>query len=147
MTAGAATAVDVALVQICLQLLSLHPSIALACAMCVGAAGGMSVNFFLSRRFVFASDGRRPHQQFLTFFAVSLSTAMLRLAIAYGLVSLLSLALFAPLLILPVSLPAERLAHLGAVGIVTIYSFLAHRHFSFAGGFRSRLLTRTTMVS
>ena len=47
----------------------------------------------------------------------------------------------------PVSLPVERLAHLGAVGMVTVYSFLAHRHISFAGGFRKRLRARTTMVS
>ena len=75
------------------------------------------------------------------------STALLRIAVAYTLVALFGLPVFSFLLALPVSLPAERLAHIGAVGLVTVYSFLAHRHISFAGGFRNRLRARTTMVS
>ncbi|MCP8883456.1 GtrA family protein [Devosia sp. XJ19-1] len=147
LTAGAATVVDVATVQLCLQFLAANISLSLGLAIAIGAACGLSVNFLLSRRFVFRSDGRRVHQQFLTFLGVSISTAVLRIVVAYSLAALLGLPVFAFLLTLPISLPIERLAHLGAVGLVTIYSFLAHRHISFAGGFRNRLRARTTMVS
>lgn len=139
--------VDVATVQLCLQFLAANISLSLGLAIAIGAACGLSVNFLLSRRFVFRSDGRRVHQQFLTFLGVSISTAVLRIVVAYSLAALLGLPVFAFLLTLPISLPIERLAHLGAVGLVTIYSFLAHRHISFAGGFRNRLRARTTMVS
>ena len=138
---------DVATVQLCLQFVVANASLALGLAIAIGAACGLTVNFLLSRRYVYRTDGRLIHKQFLTFLGVSISTAVLRIVVAYMLVALLSLPVFAFLLALPVSLPAERLAHLGAVGIVTIYSFLAHRHISFAGGFRKRLRARTTMVS
>lgn len=139
--------VDVATVQLCLQVVAANASLALGLAIAIGAACGLTVNFLLSRRYVFRTDGRRIHQQFVTFLGVSISTAVLRIIVAYTLVALLSLPVFAFLLTLPVSLPVERLAHLGAVGMVTVYSFLAHRHISFAGGFRKRLRARTTMVS
>ncbi len=138
---------DVATVQLCLQFVAANASLALGLAIAIGAACGLTVNFLLSRRYVFRTDGRRIHQQFVTFLGVSISTALLRIAVAYTLVALFGLPVFSFLLTLPVSLPAERLAHIGAVGLVTIYSFLAHRHISFAGGFRSRLRARTTMVS
>jgi len=147
LTAGAATIVDVTLVQVCLNFGLQHGSIMLAVAIVFGAAAGLTVNFLLSRRFVFRPDGRSLREQFITFLAVSISTTAFRIVVAYGLVALLALPAFAFLLTLPVSSPAERLAHLGAVGLVTIYSFLAHRHFSFAGGFRNRFRTRTKMVS
>lgn len=139
--------VDVATVQLCLQVVAANASLALGLAIAIGAACGLTVNFLLSRRYVFRTDGRRIHQQFVTFLGVSISTAVLRIIVAYTLVALLSLPVFGFLLTLPVSLPVERLAHLGAVGMVTVYSFLAHRHISFAGGFRKRLRARTTMVS
>ena len=139
--------VDVATVQLCLQFVAANASMALGLAIAIGAACGLTVNFLLSRRYVFRPDGRRIHQQFVTFLGVSISTALLRIAVAYTLVALFGLPVFSFLLALPVSLPAERLAHIGAVGLVTVYSFLAHRHISFAGGFRNRLRARTTMVS
>jgi putative flippase GtrA len=147
LTAGTATIVDVTLVQLCLQFGVDYGQAMLALAIAVGAASGTMVNFLLSRRFVFRPDGRRAHEQFATFLTISLTTALLRMVLAYGLVAILTLPAFALLLTLPVSAPAERIAHLGAVGLVTIYSFLAHRHFSFAGGLRNRLFTRTTTVS
>lgn len=147
LTAGAATVVDVALVQIMLHMGAEHGGLILAIAMLIGALAGLSVNFLLSRRFVFAPDGRTGFQQFRSFLAISASTAVLRIAVAYSLVALLTLPPFAILVTLPISAPLERLAHLGAVGLVTVYSFLAHRHISFAGGLRNRLRPRTTMVS
>ena len=62
------------------------------------------------------------------------------------LATLFALPAFAAIALLPGPAPAERLAHLGAVGLVTIYSFLAHKHVTFAGGLLSRLTGRATLV-
>lgn len=147
LTAGTATLVDVALVQGLLSLDLLRQPFFFAVAIALGAFAGMSVNFALSRRFVFAPDTRPARQQFATFVLVSLTTLALRLVVAYALVALFALPVMSWIGLLPVDAAAERLAHLGAVGLVTIYSFLAHKHISFAGGFLSRLGSRKTVVS
>ena len=72
---------------------------------------------------------------------------LLLVCAAPGLVALFALPAFAVIALLPVAAPAERLAHLGAVGLVTIYSFLAHKHVTFAGGLLIRLNGRATVVS
>ena len=77
---------------------------------------------------------------------MSLSTALLRILVAYLLVALFALPIASFVSALPISAPGDRIAHLGAVGIVTIYSFLAHRHISFAGGLRRRLRIQANMV-
>ena len=146
LTAGTATIVDVAIVQSLLSLaLSQHPAL-FPLAIAIGALVGMSVNFLLSRRFVFTPDDRPARQQFASFALISLTTLALRLAVAYALIAFFALPFMAWIGALPVDAPAERLAHLGAVGIVTIYSFLAHKHISFAGGILNRLVSRTTVV-
>jgi putative flippase GtrA len=127
--------VDVALVQTILTLDYLHHGGFFALAICVGALAGTATNFVLSRRYVFKRDGRPAHEQFASFALISLSTLMLRLVAAHGLLALLTLPAFAALSLLPIDAAPERLAYLGAVGLVTIYSFLAHKHVSFAGGF------------
>src|SRR5690606_31732929 len=111
LTAGTATIVDVALVQVCLQFIATQSPFLLALAIGIGASGGLLVNFALSRRFVFRPDGRRMHEQFATFLAVSLSTALLRIVVAYVLAATLALPLFALVNGLPVTRPVERLAH------------------------------------
>lgn len=123
-----------------------HPQF-FALAIAVGALAGMSVNFALSRRFVFSLDIRPAREQFLSFFAISLSTLGLRLVVAYALVACFAWPVLGWIDLLPVAAPAERLAHLGAVGIVTIYSFLAHKHVSFGGGLFNWLGGRKTLVS
>jgi putative flippase GtrA len=134
LTAGTATVFDVVLVQSLLSLDLLHQPIYFALAIATGAFAGMSVNFALSRRFVFAPDLRPARQQFGSFLLISLTTLLLRLVVAYALVAFFALPAMAWVGLLPIGAPAERLAHLGAVGIVTIYSFFAHKHVSFAGG-------------
>jgi putative flippase GtrA len=135
LTAGAATVVDVALVQTLLSFDLLQQPIFFILAIAIGALAGMSVNFALSSRFVFTSDQRSGRQQYGSFILVSLTTLLFRLVVATGLAGLLALPVMAWTGMLPVDAPAERLAHLGAVGLVTIYSFFAHKHVSFAGGF------------
>lgn len=147
LTAGAATCIDVAVVQGLLSLDLRHQPVFLAAAIALGAFAGMSVNFALSRRFVFSVDDRPARQQFTSFVLVSLTTLALRLVVAYALVALFTLPALATWIgMLPVGAPAERLAHLGAVSIVTIYSFLAHKHVSFAGGLFNWLGSRKTVV-
>ncbi len=144
LTAGTATCVDVALVQVLLTLDRSSQPVVFPLIIVAGACAGMSVNFLLSRRYVFAHDGRKRRQQFASFVAVSLSTLLLRLLVAALLVALLSPIPMIALLSLQA--PAERLAHLGAVGLVTLYSFFAHKHLSFAGGILNRLTGRSTVV-
>ena len=146
LTAGTATCVDVVIVQSLLSLGVLHHSAFFALAIAMGAFAGMSVNFVLSRRFVFTPDERPAGRQFASFVLISLTTLALRLAVAYGLVALFALPFMAWINVLPVDAAPERLAHLGAVGLVTIYSFLAHKHVSFAGGIFNWLGSRTTVV-
>ena len=144
-SAGAATCVDVALVQLLLALGFASSPPLYATAIALGAICGMSVNFLVSRRFVFASDQRAPHEQMASFFVISVTTLLLRLAVAFGLVALFALPLFAWIGVLPVDAPFERTAHLGAVGLVTLYSFFAHKHVSFAGGILA-LFSRKSVV-
>jgi putative flippase GtrA len=135
------------LVQSLLSIDLLHHGYFLALAIAIGALAGMGVNFVLSRRFVFAPDQRPARDQFFSFLVISLTTLGLRLVVAYALMALLALPLLSFVGALPVPGAAERLAHLGAVGLVTIYSFLAHKHISFGGGFLNRLGGRNTVVS
>lgn len=146
LAAGAATCVDVALVQALLFLDFLHNPLFFAVAMTIGGLAGLSVNFLLSRRFVFAPDTRPVHRQFITFAVVAFSGLALRLLLAYALVALFGLPLFAWLSTLPVPAAAERVAHLTAVVAVTVYSFLAHKHISFTGGLFNWLGSRSPVV-
>ena len=147
LTAGAATCIDVTIVQAMLSFEVMRQPLFFALAIVLGGLAGLLVNFTLSRRFVFTGDNRSARQQLQTFALVSLTTIGLRLVVAHALVALFALPAFAVIALLPVAAPAERLAHLGAVGLVTIYSFLAHKHVTFAGGLLIRLNGRATVVS
>ncbi|MGB3335941.1 MAG: GtrA family protein [Devosia sp.] len=146
LTAGAATCVDVALVQALLFLDFLHHPLFFALAITLGGLAGVSVNFALSRRFVFTPDTRPVLQQFLTFAIVAFSGLGLRLVLAYALIALFALPALAAIAALPVPAAAERLAHLISVALVTIYSYLAHKHISFTGGLLNRLGSRSAVV-
>ncbi len=143
LTAGAATCLDVAVVQGLLFLDLLHNPLFLALAITLGGFAGVTVNFLLSRRFVFTPDSRPVLQQFATFAVVAFSGLGLRLVLAYALIGLFALAWIGAL---PIPAAAERLAHLIAVALVTVYSFFAHKHVSFTGGLLSRLGGRNTVV-
>lgn len=147
LTAGAATCVDVAIVQGLLFLDLLHQPLFLAMAITLGSIAGVTVNFLLSRRFVFVIDTRPASQQFLTFAIVALGGLGLRLLLAYAFMALFALPVFVWISALPLPAAAERIAHLASVALVTIYSFLAHKHISFTGGFLNRLGSRATVVS
>ena len=74
LTAGAATCVDVGIVQTMLSFETMRQPYFFALAIVLGGLAGMLVNFTLSRRFVFASDHRSARQQLATFALVSLTT-------------------------------------------------------------------------
>jgi putative flippase GtrA len=133
-SAGAATLVDVGLVQLLLAFSLVDSPAAYAAVIAAGAGLGMLVNFFVSRRYVFAADSRAAHRQLLSFVLVALSTLALRLVMAFALVWAFALPVFGWLSLIPIDAAPERLAHLGAVAVVTLYSFFAHKHVSFAGG-------------
>ena len=109
-------------------------------AVATGASAGLFVNFFLNHEFNFRFRGRSAAAQFRTFCVVAgvgivltslLSTTLL------GLFRTLGLAGLSAQLPLPVS--EGFLAHFIAVGLVTFYSFFAHKFFTFNVGIRRRL--------
>lgn len=133
-SAGAASVVDFALVQALLLLPLFHSGLFFGAAIIVGALAGMTVNFALSRRFVFERRGDLRRAEMMRFFLISLSTLVLRIAVAYAAMAVLALPLFAWVSTLPLDAPATRIAHIASMGLVTIYSFFAHKHISFAVG-------------
>lgn len=134
MSAGLASLADFALVQSLLWLDVFRTPASFGAAVVLGAICGMNVNFWVSRNFVFQPDQRRTRDQMRSFFIVSVSTLIVRLIVAYALVAILTQPIFAFLAALPIDAAPMRLAHVGAMGLVTIYSFFAHKHISFAGG-------------
>jgi putative flippase GtrA len=132
LSAGAASVVDLAFVQALLLLPLLHSGLMFGVAVVAGALVGMSVNFALSRRFVFDKRGDLRQAEMLKFFVISLSTLIMRVAVAYLAMAVLALPVFAWVSTLPLDAPATRIAHIASMGLVTIYSFFAHKHISFA---------------
>ena len=144
LSAGAATCVDVAFVQLVLATGIASSTVLYAAVIALGALAGTAINFLACRRFVFAA-GRASANQIASFLLVSFSSLLLRLMLAFALIALFALPPFGWIERLPMAAPAERLAHLGAVGLVVFYSFLAHKHVSFAGGIAG-LFARSTAV-
>jgi putative flippase GtrA len=145
LSAGLASLADFVLVQSLLLIDVFHNPASFGATVVLGALLGMNVNFWVSRGFVFAPDQRRTRDQMRSFFLISLTTLLLRLIVAYALVALFSTPVFAFLALLPVEAAPLRLAAIGAMGLVTIYSFFAHKHISFAGGI-TRWLSRFKAV-
>ena len=109
-------------------------------AVAIGASAGLFVNFTLNYRFNFRFRGRSALAQFKTFCVVAgvgiiltslLSTTLVTLFHALGLVSLLAQS--------PLPVSTNFLAHFIAVGLVTFYSYFAHKFVTFNVGIRGRL--------
>jgi putative flippase GtrA len=131
-SAGAASVVDFVLVQTLLLIPLLHTGFWFGLTIALGALVGMSVNFVLSRRFVFGRSTSPDRAEFIRFFLISLSTLILRIAVAYAVVAILLLPVFDWVATLPLDAPVTRLSAIVAMGLVTIYSFFAHKYVSFA---------------
>jgi putative flippase GtrA len=104
-------------------------------AIAIGYSLGMAVNFSMNRHFTFSGNRRTQFEQARTFVVVALSGLALSTAIAAGLRPAL-------LLVLPAKsssasfFNAEAAAQVATIGIVAIYSFTAHRYFTFHRGIR-----------
>lgn len=142
LTAGAASLVDLAIAQSLLFVAMFQTGLFFGVPVVAGAAGGMAVNFLLSRQYVFETDERHAFDQARSFFIISVTTMLFKVMVAYALVALFALPLFGMIHALPVEAADSRLAQVISMGIVAIYSFFAHKHISFAGGIR-RWLTNT----
>ncbi len=74
-SAGAASLVDFVIVQSLLVLPILHSGPLFGLAIALGAIAGMSVNFILSRRFVFGREGQSNAAERIRFVLISLTTS------------------------------------------------------------------------
>ncbi len=108
-------------------------------AVAIGASAGLFVNFFLNYGFNFRFRGRSAVAQFKTFCVVAGVGIILTSLLSTMLVALFRALGLPGLLPLPVS--EGFLAHFTAVGLVTFYSFFAHKFFTFNVGIRGRLRT------
>jgi len=109
-------------------------------AVAAAYALGMGVNFLLNRSYTFASD-RRGVDQARTFVVVALSGLALTTcvaALARAALSLLGVGAFA-FVPAPFGTP-ETLSRLLAIALASVYSFTAHKHFTFNSGIRLPLL-------
>lgn len=135
--AGAASGADLIVAQALLFIALFQTGLLFGVPIIAGALAGMSVNFILSRQFVFGRDGRRTREQMLSFFIVSMTTLALKLVVGFALLTMLTTITLPLLSSLPMPAPESRIAQFGAMGIVAVYSFFAHKTISFGGGFRA----------
>lgn len=107
-------------------------------AVTLSSMSGLLLNFGLNYAFNFAYRERHMLSQLRTFFTVAVFGVLLTSVISSGTLSLLvrmpELALSEGL-----KLSKEFAAHVFAVGVVSVYSFAAHKLFSFNVGLRRRL--------
>lgn len=101
---------------------------------------GMAVNFLLNRNYTFASD-RRGIDQARTFIMVALSGLALTTCVAALARSVLALLGFGAFAFLPAPFGTpETLSRVLAIALASVYSFTAHKHFTFNSGLRLPLL-------
>ena len=105
----------------------------------LGAASGLLVNFMLNYYFNFNYRGRGLLSQFRTFFVVAAGGTVLTAALARAFLTLLHAGGIVSITVLGRAFAAELLAHVLSIGVVTIYSFLGHKYFSFNVGIRGQL--------
>ena len=120
---------------------ALYSATPLPYTLCVflGALAGLVVNFLLNYFFIFKYKGRNIFSQFQTFFVVALLGTVLTALLARLFLAGLRWGHVEALALYGYSLSAEFLAHALSVGVVTFYSYLAHKFLSFNVGFRKRL--------
>lgn len=128
---GLAAVVNLAVGYLLYGLLGLNGPIGFPVSVALAFASGMGVSFVLNRRYTYPTSGRPASQELRDFFGVSL----VGLALTTGVAFLLNYNAHAILVSVADSLPGtilpETLAHLVAVGMTAIYSFLAHKLISF----------------
>lgn len=120
------------------------PAIAAMCpywlAVTLGASSGLLVNFYLNYHYNFRFRGRSALAQLRTFCVVAVVGIGLTALFSSALLALLHASGLSTLLARP-GLPVTEdfLAHVGAVALVTFYSYAAHKCFTFNVGIRRRV--------
>jgi putative flippase GtrA len=94
---------------------------AMPASVVAGFALGTLVSFYLNRRITFAATGGRASRQLVRFVLAALVGAGIAAALATGILYLLR-AMVGPALGESIK---ETAAHVGAIGITTVYNFLA----------------------
>jgi putative flippase GtrA len=103
------------------------------------ATAGLVVNFALNYSFNFRFRRRSALRQFCTFCAVAGVGVVLTGALSTVLLGLLRGPAGHDLVLGALTLRPDLAAHAGAVGLVVLYSFPAHKAVSFNVGIRARL--------
>lgn len=117
-------------------------------AVFTGAASGLVVNFGLNYKFNFRFRGRSMAAQFRTFCLVSVFGIILTTALALLLRGIfIAIAVDAALTRANLPVTTEFLAHFCSVGLVTFYSFAAHKFLTFNIGVRNRLRNMVHVLS
>ena len=128
---GLAAAVNLAVGYVLYGILGMSGTLTFPLSVAIAFASGMGVSFALNRRFTYPSSGRPPRQELRDFLGVSLVGLALTTGIAFLLDQLAHDGLARIATALPGAVLPETLAHVVAVGLTAIYSFLAHKFISF----------------
>ena len=136
---GFAAAVNLAVGSALYALLGRRGSATYAFSVSAGYLAGMAISFSLNRTFTFERDGRNCLPQLQSFLLVAWVGLILNTGVA------LTLRWFATT-VLGISqatsigwIRVDSGAHASAIGLVAVYSFLAHKHLTFGGGVRAGL--------
>jgi putative flippase GtrA len=107
-------------------------------AVTVAAMTGLLVNFFLNYFFNFRYRGRSAVRQLGTFCAVAFVGIVLTAIVAVLFRDLIGIDRGVTATFTAMGVSPDFVAHLLSVGVVTFYSYAAHRYFTFNVGIRHR---------
>lgn len=133
----ASTLVDVAISQLLVGFPRMAYGLGLALTSAAGVIAGLTVSFFLSRRFVFTDARGSLMPQLARFFLVALVVWLVRFPVVMVVHQLVKNSVWQPQLyvLLPENIygdqGAVRIGLLVAIAVSFIVSFLGHKFFSF----------------
>lgn len=105
----------------------------------IAASAGLLVNFFLNYKLNFKYKGRKLSQQFGTFLVVATIGTVLTAIVAHFSMQLLLFFEIEDVALAGFAVSSQFVAHVFSVGVITVYSFIAHKYFSFNVGIRSQV--------
>ena len=108
-------------------------------AVFIGASSGLLVNFGLNYAFNFGFRGRSMLGQFRTFFIVAAVGTLLTAMLARLFLAIMHWLGADGLTFGSQAVTDKLVAHVISVGVVTFYSFVAHKYLSFNLGIRNAL--------
>jgi putative flippase GtrA len=114
------------------------PGLPYWCATAIAATCGLLVNFGLNYSFNFKFRDRSAFRQFLSFCVVSLVGVAITSALSNTILALLNSWHGASFDLAGMKVRSDLAAHVCAVGLTVLYSFPAHRCFSFNVGIRAQ---------